>query len=66
MPDPMGGMGKYLGLAITIPISTLVGYGIGYGLDSLFHTGWLKWVFLLVGTAAGIFDLLYELDKDNK
>ena len=48
-----------------LPISTCVGYALGYGLDSLFHTGWLRWVFMGFGSIAGLFDLIYELDKDK-
>ena len=59
------GIGKYLGLALMLPISTCAGYALGYGLDSLFHTGWLRWVFMVFGSVAGIFDLIYELDKDK-
>ena len=33
-----GGIGKYLGLALMLPIATCVGYALGYGLDTLFHT----------------------------
>ena len=58
--------GKYYGLAFLIPSSILVGYAIGYALDKLFHTGFLKIVFLLLGVAAGIIDLLRELAKDDK
>ena len=46
------GIGKYL----TLPAAadrTFVGYGMGYGLDMLFHTGWLRYVFLVLGTVAG-------------
>jgi len=48
-----------------LPVATGVGYALGYGLDALFHTTWLRWVFLIFGVAAGIFDLIYELDKDK-
>jgi F0F1-type ATP synthase assembly protein I len=42
-----------------------VGYGIGYGLDKLFHTGFLKVVFLLLGIASGIIELVRELSEDD-
>lgn len=64
-PSSPGGIGKYLGLALMLPISTCVGYGLGYGLDALFHTTWLRWVFAGFGTVAGFLDLLHELDKDK-
>jgi hypothetical protein len=64
-PNSSGGIGKYLGLALMLPISTGVGYALGYGLDSLFHLTWLRWVFLGCGTIAGFLDLLRELDKEK-
>jgi F0F1-type ATP synthase assembly protein I len=60
-----GNVGKYLGLALMLPIATGVGYALGYGIDSLFHTSWIRWPFLVLGFIAGIFDLIYELDKDK-
>jgi F0F1-type ATP synthase assembly protein I len=58
-------LGKYYGLIFVVPVAVLVGYGIGYGLDKVFHTSFLKVVFLLLGVAAGIIDLLRELTKDD-
>ena len=60
-----GNVGKYLGMAVMLPIATCVGYALGYGLDSLFHTIWIRWIFLVLGAVAGVFDLIYELDKDK-
>jgi hypothetical protein len=66
MPGPpSGNIGKYLGLALMLPIATGVGYALGYGLDSLFHTHWLRWIFMGFGSIAGIMDLIFELDKDR-
>lgn len=58
-------IGKYYGLIFLIPVSVLVGFGIGYGLDVLFKTTFLKIVFLLLGVAAGIIELIRELSKDD-
>jgi F0F1-type ATP synthase assembly protein I len=63
-PSSTPGIGKYTSLALLLPISTFVGYLMGYGLDHLFHTSWLRWVFLALGTIAGFISLLRELDKD--
>jgi F0F1-type ATP synthase assembly protein I len=57
--------GKYYGLAFLLPISMLVGYGIGYGLDKVFHTSFLRIVFLLLGIASGIIELVRDLSKDD-
>jgi len=54
-------IGKYLELAILLPISTMVGFGIGYFLDRFFGTHFLYLIFLVLGTAAGIIQLIREL-----
>lgn len=59
------GIGKYTSLALLLPISTFVGFGMGYGLDLLFHTAWLRYVFLVLGTISGFISLIRELDKDT-
>jgi ATP synthase protein I len=59
-------VGKYYGLIFVLPASLLVGYGIGYGLDKVFHTGFLKVIFMLLGVAAGIIELFRELSQDDK
>ena len=56
-------LGKYLGAALMLPIATFVGFGIGYGLDALFHTGWLRFVFLGLGTVAGFIELIRDLSE---
>jgi F0F1-type ATP synthase assembly protein I len=62
-PDDSRGIGKYLNLALLLPISTFVGYLMGYGLDLLFHTLWIRYVFLLLGSVAGFIELIRELNK---
>jgi F0F1-type ATP synthase assembly protein I len=54
-------LAKYLELALLLPISTFVGYGAGYGLDKLFGTHFLYLIFMLIGTAAGIIQVIREL-----
>jgi len=63
--SPMRDVGKYLGLALLLPSSALVGWGMGYGLDKLFHTGFLKLTFLLLGIASGFIQLVKELSQDG-
>jgi F0F1-type ATP synthase assembly protein I len=58
-------VGKYYTLAFLLPTCILVGFGIGYGLDKLFGTGILKIIFLLLGVAAGIIEVIRELSKDD-
>jgi F0F1-type ATP synthase assembly protein I len=54
-------LGKYLELALLLPISTMVGLAIGYGLDKLCGTHFIYLVFMVLGTAAGIIQLIREL-----
>lgn len=64
--DLLSQFGRYSGLAFLIPCAILVGYGIGYGLDKYFGTTYLKLVFLLLGIASGMIELIRELNKDEK
>ena len=59
-------LGKYYGMIFVLPAAVLVGFGIGYGLDKVFHTTFLRIVFLFLGVAAGVIDLFRELSKDDK
>jgi hypothetical protein len=57
--DPNGFL-QYTGIAFLLPISALIGYAMGYGLDKLFHTHFLQWVFLGLGVAAGMIEAIRE------
>jgi F0F1-type ATP synthase assembly protein I len=59
------GIGKYVNLALLLPLATFIGFAMGYGLDKLFHATWIRYVFLLLGTAGGFIELLRELNKDT-
>ena len=58
-------LGKYYGMIFILPSAVLVGFGIGYALDKVFHTTFLKIIFLFLGVAAGVIDLFRELSKDD-
>jgi len=58
-------VGKYLGLGLLIPVSTFVGYAIGYFLDRQFGTTFLKIVLLILGSAAGFVQLYRGLAQDG-
>ena len=46
-------------LGLTFAFSVLIGFGVGFGLDRLFHTRpWLMLVFSALGLAAGFVNLL--------
>lgn len=54
-------IGRIIELVMLLPISTLVGVAMGYGLDKLFGTHFLYLIFMVIGTAAGIVQLIREL-----
>jgi len=62
--NPFQAYARYSGLAMLLPASTVVGYAIGYGLDYLFGTHFLRIVFLLLGTAGGFVELIRELTRE--
>lgn len=55
---------RYTGLAFVLPVSTLVGYVIGWLLDKLFHTHFLYLVFIVCGIISGFIELIRELDTN--
>ena len=57
--------GKYYSLAFLLPVSILVGFVIGYLLDKAFGTSFLRIIFLFLGVAAGIIEVIRELSKDD-
>ena len=70
MPEPKKSIlvqvEEYLALALILPVATLVGYGIGYLLDRAFGTSFLKIVFLLVGVASGLFQVVRQLKRESR
>jgi F0F1-type ATP synthase assembly protein I len=59
-------VGRYLSLAMLLPASTFVGYAIGYGLDRLFSTHFLRIVFLVIGVVSGFVQLIRDLGREPK
>jgi len=49
---------RYLEIGMLFPASTVAGLLVGYGLDRLFHTHFLFWVFMLVGIAGAFLRLI--------
>jgi F0F1-type ATP synthase assembly protein I len=62
----MAMVSEYTALAFLLPVSTLVGYGIGYMLDKYFGTHYLYLVFLLLGIASGFVQLIRQLMRDTR
>ena len=63
--DPLQLFGRYSYLAFLLPVSTFVGYAIGYLLDKALHTHFLYLIFLLLGIAAGFIELIREINRDD-
>jgi ATP synthase protein I len=58
-------VGRYLSLATLLPAASFVGYLMGYGLDRLFGTHFLRIVFLILGAIGGFVNLLRQLNRDT-
>jgi len=56
---------EYSSLALVLPASTFVGYGIGYWLDLRFGTTWLRILMLILGTVAGFVTLIRQILRDS-
>jgi len=54
---------RYASIATLLPASVAGGFAIGYGLDRLFSTSYLKVVFLVLGVVAGIIQLVRDLSR---
>jgi hypothetical protein len=59
-------MTRYAPTIGLLPASVLVGYAIGYGLDHLFSTTFLRFVFMILGVVSGIVQLIRILGSDMK
>ena len=64
LPKMSSDLGKYMNLALLLPVSAFVGYLIGYGLDALFHTSWIRYIFLGLGVVAGFVETFRVLNED--
>jgi F0F1-type ATP synthase assembly protein I len=58
-------VGRYLSLATLLPAASFIGYLMGYGLDHLFGTSFLRIVFLILGAIGGFLNLLRQLNRDT-
>ena len=56
---------EYTALAFLLPVSTFVGYVIGYLLDKDFGTHFLYLVFLVIGIASGFVQLIRQVTRDT-
>jgi F0F1-type ATP synthase assembly protein I len=59
-------VGRYSELAFMLPAGTVGGWFLGSLLDRWLHTSWINVVGLLVGTAAGMIELIRVISRDAK
>lgn len=59
-------LGKYLSLALTLPASVFAGYLLGTAADAWLHVPFLRAVGILLGMAAGVYQIVRELLSDEK
>jgi F0F1-type ATP synthase assembly protein I len=57
---------RYSQLAFVLPAALVVGWLIGAALDRWLHTSWLYLAGILVGIAAGFFELIRTVVRDTK
>lgn len=62
----LGNVARYAVLGILLPASTFAGYAMGYGLDVLFGTKFLRIVFLILGTVAGFVQFIRQLSREPR
>ena len=64
--SPWVQVGRYSQLAFMLPAGTVAGYLLGSLLDRWLLTNWIKVVGLVLGSAAGIIELIRTVSRDTK
>jgi F0F1-type ATP synthase assembly protein I len=64
--NPWVQVGRYSQLALMLPAGTVMGWLLGSALDRWLHTSWVSIVGLLVGSAAGMIELIRSVLRDTK
>jgi ATP synthase protein I len=57
-------VGEYSNLALILPVSIFIGYAIGYFMDKWLGTNYWYIVWLLIGIAAGMRELIRKVMGD--
>ena len=58
-------IGDYASLGFMLPACTVTGYFLGLLLDHVFHTSFLKIVFLILGIVAGFVELVRVVSRNS-
>ena len=64
--SPWVQFGRYSQLAFMLPAGTVAGYLVGALLDRWLHVNWISVVGLLLGTAAGLVELIRTISHDTE
>ncbi|HET9308987.1 MAG TPA: AtpZ/AtpI family protein [Candidatus Sulfotelmatobacter sp.] len=64
--SPWVQVGRYSQLAFMLPAGTVAGYLLGSLLDRWLQVTWINVVGLLLGTAAGLIELIRQISRDTK
>jgi F0F1-type ATP synthase assembly protein I len=64
--NPWVQVGRYSQIGLMLPAGTVTGWLLGSVLDHWFHTSWIKIVGLLLGTIAGLIELIRTVLRDTK
>ena len=64
--SPWVQFGRYSQLAFMLPAGTVAGWLLGSLLDRWLHTTWINIVGLLLGTVAGLIELIRTVARDTK
>ncbi|MEO8049944.1 MAG: AtpZ/AtpI family protein [Acidobacteriota bacterium] len=59
-------MTRYLPAISLLPASVVAGYAMGYGLDYVFSTTFLRLVFMILGVVSAVVQLIRILGSDTK
>lgn len=64
--SPWVQFGRYSEIAFMLPAGTVAGFLLGALLDRWLHQSWISIVGLLIGTAAGLIELLRTISRDTE
>lgn len=64
--SPWVQFGRYSEIAFMLPAGTVAGFLLGALLDRWLHQSWISIVGLLLGTAAGLIELLRTISRDTE
>jgi F0F1-type ATP synthase assembly protein I len=64
--SPWVQVGRYSQIAFMLPAGTVAGYLIGALLDRWLHTSWISVVGIVLGTVAGVVELLRMALRDTE